>query len=201
MSTIKYMLKPDTISWDDVQECQRKAHVINNKKNLHMTCQDMTGNELREMIGDGFCFVAVDGDKVVGTTSVKLLEQHRWWNKGGKVAYYCHSAVLPEYRGTDVYIDMTKLMTDFVKDSGVKIHQFNTAVQNKSVIRMNERNGYKRVQFSATGKGANYYSIVMCKWDEGCPYSDRFINFMFVLSKIIVKAIWRPGYKFRFWFN
>ena len=166
-----------------------------------MTCQNATGEDLRKTIGYGTCFVALLDGKVIGTTSVNFVNLNRWWSKKQSVAYYSNTAVLPEFRGTDVYIEMTKLMSNFVKESGVRLHQFNTAEQNKAVIKMNERFGYKKVQYSATGKGADYYSVIMCKWDDGCPYSDRFCNFMFKLSRFVVKALWKPGYKFRYWIN
>ena len=83
MSEIKYMVKPDWITWDEVQECQRKAHeATNNVKGLRMTVQDISGDALRRDIedGNGFCFVAIDGRKVVGVYGLKFFIGNRWWN-------------------------------------------------------------------------------------------------------------------------
>ena len=80
------------------------------------------------------------------------------------MAYSTYDAVLPEYRGTDVYIGLDKIRSKYISDSGVRIRQCNTAEQNKTVIKICERAGYKFVQYSATGKGANYYSVIMVLW-------------------------------------
>ena len=201
MNEIKYMVKPDWISWDEVQECQRKAQETNNKKGFQMQVQTITGEELKNGVGDGYCFVALDGKRVVGTASLKFIRSKiHWWTRQ-KVAYTCYDGILPEYRGTDVFLGLDYLRNKYIHDSGVRIRQCNTAEKNKMVIKLCKRGGYKLVQFSATGKGATYYSVIMCLWEDGCPFSDCFIDFMFKLSKFIIKTIWKPGYKLRFWFN
>lgn len=195
------MLKPDYISWDEVQECHRKAHEKNNKKGFQMQAQTLTGEDLKKDVGDGYCFVALDGEKVVGTVSLKFSKsKFHWWTRQ-MVAYTCNDGILPEYWGTDVFFGLDNLRNRYITESGAKIRQCNTAESNKSVIKLCKRGGYKLVQYSATGKGASYYSVILALWEDGCPYSDRFINFMFILSKIVVKTIWRPGYKIRFWFK
>ena len=199
MGDIKFMLKPDWISWDEVQECQRKAHEKNNKKGFQMLVQTITGEELQKGVGNGFCFVALDGDKVVGTASLKFIKSYfHWWTRK-TVAYTCFDGILPEYRGTDVFLGLDNIRNRYIYESGVRIRQCNTSEHNKTVIKLCKRGGYKLVQYSATGKGANYYSVIMVKWLNGCPFSDRFCNFMFNLSKILIKALWKPGYKLRFW--
>jgi hypothetical protein len=201
MGDIKFMLKPDSVSWDEVQECHRKAHEKNNKKGFQMHAQALTGEDLRKDIGDGFCFVALDEDKVVGTASLVFSKsKFNWWTRQ-KVAYTCYDGILPDYWGTDVFFGLDSLRNRYILESGVKIRQCNTAENNKSVIKLCKRGGYKLVQYSATGRGASYYSVIMCKWDDGCPYSDTFCNFMFKLSRFVIKALWKPGYKFRFWIN
>ena len=86
MSEIKYMVKPDWISWDEVQECQRKAHEVNNVKGFHMKVQDISGEELKNYIGDGICIIALDGEKVVGTTSIVYKKLKTWWGRNRKSA-------------------------------------------------------------------------------------------------------------------
>ncbi len=203
MGDIQYMIKPEWISWDEVQECQRKAHeATNNVKGLHMTVQDYSGEKLKQSLSNnGYCFVAIDGNKVVGVHGLMLFKGNRWWSKGKKVAYNCMDGILTEYRGTDVYFNLSELRMKYIKDSGADIIQSNTAENNTTVRKITKVKKFKTVQYSATGKGANYYSVIMAKWLNGCPYPDWFINFMFGLSKVVVKTIWKPGYKLRFWFN
>lgn len=204
MSEIQYLVKPDWISWDEVQECQRRAHEFsNNRHGLHMTVQDIDGETLKRDIesGNGVCFVALDGKKVVGVHGLKFFVGNRWWNWKKKVAYNCMDGILPEYQGSDVYYGLGDLRMEYIKESGAEIIQSNTAENNARIRKIAKIKKFKTVCFSATGNGANYYSVIMAKWLKGCPFNDRFIIFMFSLSKIVVKTIWHPGYKLRFWFN
>lgn len=165
-----------------------------------MTNQDMSVENLQKELKDGYCFVALDDKRVVGVHGLKFFIGNRWWSKGKKVAYYCMDAILPEYQGTDVYLELQALRKKYNKQLGTEIIQFNTAEQNKVVRKIGQKCGAKTVMYSATGKGANYYSVIMAKWVDGCPFSDWYINFMFKLSKYVIMTLWKPGYKFRFWF-
>ncbi len=201
MGDIKFVEKPDYVSWEEVVNCIREAHQKNKKRGFEMLNTKLSANELAEKLKDGFCFVALDGDRVVGTVSLRFLKSKTHWWTRKKVAYTCYDGILPEYRGTDVFFGLDNLRNKYIHDSGIRIRQCNTAEQNKTVIKLCKKGGYKLVQYSATGKGAEYYSVIMVLWEDGCPYSDWFVNFMFKVSKVFIKTIWKPGYKKRFWFN
>lgn len=200
METIQFVEKPEWLSWEEIHECLVKAHSVNAKKGFSMTNVLLSGDDLKKKVGDGHCFVALEGNRVVGTGSLKFFSPNRWWTRK-TVAYTFLDGILPEYRGTDVFFGLENIRNRYIYDSGVRIRQCNTAEQNKTVIKLCKRAGYKLVQYSATGKGATYYSVIMVLWEEGCPYSDKFCDFMFKLSKFFVKALWKPGYRCRFWFN
>jgi len=200
MDSIQYIEKPNWVSWNSVLECIRKSHKVNDKRGFHMLNQEMTVDELQKKLQGGLCFVALEGDKVVGTGSTIIKKGNRWWSRGRRVAYNCLDAILPEYQGTDVYFGLREIRSQYLKKAGVDIIQFNTAEHNKVVQKIALRRGAKYVMYSATGKGANYYSVIMANWLNGCPFSDSYCNFMFKLSKFIVRVIWKPGYKLRFWF-
>ena len=65
----KYLEKPDWISWDSILECIRESHKVNDKRGFHMTNQEMSSEQLQKKLKNGHCFVALDGDKVIGTCS------------------------------------------------------------------------------------------------------------------------------------
>ena len=200
MGVIQYMEKPDWVSWENVMNCIREAHQSNKKFGFEMLNSKQPANDFSKRLKSGHCFVALDGERVVGTLSVLFLKKKKWWTRG-PIVYHCYDAILPDYRGTDVYFGLNDLRDKVVLESGIKIEQFNTAEKNKIVIKINKKYGYKLVQFSPTGKGADYYSVTMVRWNDGCPFPDWFIKFMFVFSKIVSKTLWKPGYKWRFWFN
>lgn len=196
MSEIQFMEKPDWVSWEDVCDCIHKANTVNDKKGFHMLFADITPDELKDKLKDGKCFVALHNNKVVGTTSFIIRDLRKWYLRG-KAIYYCYDGILPNYRGTDVYFGLSDIRDKYVRESGVKNHQFHTAEHNKSVIKINKIYGYKLVLLKPTGKGADYYSVTMVRWDNGCPFSDKFLSFMFKLSKLITKTFFTPDFRFR----
>ena len=200
MEELQFMEKPDWVTWESILECIKKSHKKNEKRGFHMTNQDMDAEGLQNKLKNGHCFVSLEGQKVVGTCSTIIKNGNRWWSKGKIVAYNCLDAVLPEYQGTDVFFGLRTLRSQFIKESKVDIIQLNTAEQNKVIQKMALKRGAKYVRYSATGKGANYYSVIMAEWLNSCPFSEKYCNFRFKLSKYLIKALWRPGYKFRFWF-
>lgn len=196
-----FTIKPEWVSWDAVMDCFRQSHEVNNQHGFNMVSQYMTAEELQEDMNNGVCFVALKGKQVVGTASVKFISRNKWWCIGKKVAYLCHAGIIPEYQGTAVFLRLYKMRDNYIKESGVKISQLHTAEYNQTVIKLNRIRGFKCVQYAPTAKGAKYYSVTLVKWENGCPYSDRFVHFMFYLSKFVARAFWTPEYKFRFWFN
>lgn len=201
MDDIQYLEKPEWISWDAVLECIKKSHKVNTAKGFHMINQDLCGADMEKKLRDGHCFIALVNNKIVGTGSVRFVKSKRWWAYKKKIAINCLDAILPEYQGTDVYLGIREIRQKCINDCGIGMIQLNTAIQNKVVQRIAIKRGAKYVMFTASGKGADYYSVIMVKWLHGCPYPDWFVKFMFNLSKVVVKTIWKPGYKFRFGLN
>lgn len=201
MSEILFMEKPDWVSWDNICKCIHASHQTNKKWGFEMLNSRITASELSERLKDGKCFVAIDNQTVVGTVSLKIQKNSKkWWAKD-ILSYHCYDAILPNYRGTDVYLGLKKMRDSYDKDMGIKMIQCNTAEHNKTIIKINEKMGYKLIRFTPTMKGANYYSVTMVKWIEDCPFPNWFLKFMFYLSKVVSKTLWKPGYKSRFWFN
>lgn len=191
MEEIQYMEKPDWVSWDDVRICLNAAHQVNKKGGFEMLNATITTDALTEMVKDARCFVALDGKKVVGIACVKILNMKKWFVRDQVLYTFC-DGILPEYRGTDVYFGLRKVREAYVKSTGIKIHMFRTSEHNKVVIKLNKKRGFKLVQFHPTPKKiANYYNVTMVKWDDGCPFPDWFLNFMFKLSKIVSKTFFK----------
>ena len=189
------MEKPDWVPWEDVIDCIRAADTVNQKKGLHMHIATVKPDEMKEDLKDGKCFVALHEGKVVGTTSYKIRKLRRWYRRG-KVIYYSYDGILPEYRGTDVYFALKEIQNKSVKESGIRVHQFHTAEKNKTVIKINLKYGFKLVLFKPNSLNLHYYSVTMVKWEDGCPFPDWFVNFMFKSSKFFFKSFFTPDFKF-----
>lgn len=199
MEQIRVMEKPDWISWDEIQHCIHDAQVTNNKKGFDMHFGHKTGEELQKSVGvNGYCFVVLnENNKVIATVSLKVSNINFWWYKG-YAGYHCYEGVLPAYRGTDAYFDMHTAVKQKEKELGLKLLWADTAEQNKVVLKASAKRGWKQVQYTPNTKGYDYYSIIIAKWLDGCPHSDKKIKFMFNLSKIVVKILYKPGHINRF---
>ena len=191
MEEIRYLEKPDWVSWDDIRKCLNAAHQVNKKTGFEMRNANITTETLTEMVKDARCFVALKGKKVIGVACVKILNMKKWFVRDQVLYTFC-DGILPEYRGTDVYFSLRKEREAYVKSTGIKIHMFRTSEHNNVVINLNKKRGFKLVQFQPTKKKhANYYQVTMVKWDDGCPFPDWFLNFMFKLSKIVSKTFFK----------
>lgn len=197
---IVYMEKPEWVSWEQIRECIYQGHESNRKHGVVMINTTKSADDIKKHVGDGHCFVALKGNDVVGTFSLKFKKVKRWWVKG-TVAYPCLDAIIPEYKGTDIYFELGRLRMNYIEDSGVRIIQSNTSENNTLIRKMLKKKGFKAVMYTKSGPGADYYSVILVKWLDGCPFSDRYINFMFNLSKIFVRIVYRPDGSYRFWFR
>ena len=187
MNEIRIMPKPDWISWDEIQNCIYIAQQTNVKKGFDMIFGHYTGEELKNEIGDGYCFVALDqNNKVVGTLSLIVSSIKLWWHKG-QAGLHCYEGILPEYRGSDVYFGLHDIIEEKEKKLGLKVIWATTAEQNKVIINLANKTGWKKVQFAALPKRGKYFSVMLAKWVDGCPHSDTCIRFMYKLSERLVR--------------
>ena len=162
-----------------------------------MVSPDMTPEELKEKLKDGCCFVAIDGERVVGTCSVLFFKSNQWWAKGKDVANPCLDAIIPDYKGTDVYFGLNEIRRQYINKKGIRIIQFSTHENNKVDTKISLRKGAKFVRFCSFAD-TNHYSVVMVNWLDGCPFSDRYCDFRFKLSKFLTKLVFKRGRKIRF---
>lgn len=161
-----------------------------------MQNQTMTIEEFEKEYENASCFVALKGKEIVGMCSYKVMTVNMWCHKGD-IIYTFGDAIIPEFRGTDVYFGLQKIRLDSIKKSGIRIFMFNTEENNILVQKLNIKKGAKRVKFYASSK-TWYYSVIMAKWLDGCPYSDRYCDIHYKWSRLFVKLIWKPGRIVRF---
>lgn len=191
------MPKPEWVTWGDIKKCLIRAHEANQKKGFMMQRQFMSDEDFEENNKDSYCFVALKDKDVVGTMSFRIRKCKQWWAKGQNVIYNCGDAVIPEYKGTDVYLELHALRAQHIKKTGIRIIQSDTAEDNQLLMKLFMRSGAKKVRL-ITYPSTWYYSVVMVRWLDGSPYSDRYCKFRFKLSSLLCKLFYKPGRKFRF---
>ncbi len=198
MEEIKIVEKPEWVSWDDIHELLLQAHKKNYDKGIILGYTQMPGSKIKEKLGDeGQCWVAMDGDKIVGTTSVTYFQGTSWWNKGKKVAHGCFTGILREYQGIGIMEELNAKKYEHEKAHGADMNEGDTAENNITVLKVFGKEGYKVVSYYAPP--TNHYSVRIVKWLNGCPFSDKYINRRFRIAKILTKLQFKPGRVQRNW--
>lgn len=197
MGSIKIIEKPEYVSFDDIHDILYKAHQANRDNGFTVPTAILSGGELKEHLGEnGKCFVAMDGDKLVGTTSNRIQSVHHWCMKGD-VVELALVGVLPEYKGRRIYSQLFNEALKDVEQRGFKHLELRTADKNRTMQKLNQRNGFQYIDFFAAGK-VDHYTVVMLKWLDGCPYPDWVIRLRYFLKKMYTKMRFKPGRVKRF---
>ena len=161
--------KPENVSWDEISSVLKQAHAENVKNGIVLPYPALPPEELYAKTEGrgGKLFVAMHNGKVVGTGAVAIIEKQFWCGKG-KYAYCFLDAVLPEYRGKGIYRQIVNWQEKYAESVGVDRMLFDTHEQNKRMIKISQKNGYRLVEFRVRG-GRN--SVVLVKWLNDCPFS------------------------------
>lgn len=182
---IKVIEKPDYISWDAIHDCLWEAHAKNREQGIFMKYPSMKGEEIKEKVGDGTFFVALDGDKVVGTAAMLSKKPRLWCGETDEeYAYFCFASVLPAYSGLGIYKSLCELREEIAKAKGYTKILYDTNEKNMKQLSIALRNGYHKV-------GIKYYqdhfNVLMVKWLAPCPYSDATIRRKYLVRRVKAK--------------
>lgn len=192
MEEIKVMAKPEWVSWDEIHELLLAAHKKNIEKGIVLRNSQLPGEEIKKVLGEeGVCWIAMCGDKLVGTHSVTFFQGKGWWNYGKKVAHGCFTGILKEYQGIGILDEFYKRYYEYILEKGVDITEGDTAEDNHIMRKILEKGGSKTVSFFASK--SNHYSVRTVKWLNGCPFSDKYIERRFKIAKFLTKLQYKPG--------
>lgn len=187
MSAIKIIKKPNDISWDEIHEVVYQAHASNREQGVDIRNAHLSGEELKNSIGeDGVCFVALDGDKVVATSSLAFHCLHTWYANGKKVGYGTLSAVLPEYKGQHIFSRLERTRMAYAKDVGCYGFYGKTAEGNKKRRNIAKKDGYYEVSIGRTSFNPHNY-VTIFKWFEKCPHSTIYIKYKYLMTYLRLK--------------
>jgi len=191
------MEKPDNISYDQIHEALWAANERNRNDGFILTTSNLSGDQIKARIGeDGKCFVAMDGDRLIGTIAVRFIKKNAWYAKG-KVPDAMLASVIPEYQGKGVNSRLLKTLIEYLKAEGYEMMELDTAESNTHVIEINKHFGFKLVGYKAN-PGGDHYSVIMVKWFGKNPYSDVYCSLRYRLKRMIVRMKFTPDKKKRF---
>lgn len=189
-SDFKIIEKPDWVSWDEIHEVIWKAHEKNRENGVIMSYPSLTGEEIKNMIGNhGKLFIACEDKKVVGTLALIVKSGKQWYNSG-QYGYLCFGAVLSEYSGKGIYRSLYQLAESTAKQMNLSVLTRDTNERNIRMLKITKQEGYYFVEYRVH---KDHCSIVRAKWLETCPFTDNQIKRHFNISKLLSKVQYKPG--------
>ncbi len=192
LNGITIMEKPDWISFDDIHELLYLAHAENReKRGFHVRTAEMTGAELEAYLGStGKCFVALDGEKLVGTASYRIVQRALWCVKG-PVADRILVAVHPDYQGKRIASALFCTIEEAVRVIGMQFIESSTAEANTVMRNACLKEGFRYVDLQVPY--SDHYNVVMLKWLNGCPYPKWRMNAHYAWKRLRKKLKYKPG--------
>lgn len=184
---IKIVERPSSVSWEEISAVLKESHLENVNKGINLPYPALPPNEIYAKTegSGGIMLVALDGEKVVGTSAVIIIDKDLWCGSG-KYAYCCFASVLPEYRGTGIYRQFSEWREKYARKMGVDRLMYDTDERNVRVISVTKENGFRPVEYRVR-EGRN--SVVFVKWLKKCPYSKLNCVFHFLGIKYLKKII------------
>ena len=187
-STIQITEKPDWVSWDDIHKVLWEAHAENREKGIIMSYPSLSGDEIKRKIGEnGKMFVAIEGNKVVGTLAL-IKKTGKQWYISGQYGYLCFGAVLPEYSGKGIYRSLYQLAENTAKQMELLVLTRDTNEKNARMLKITKQEGYHFVKCKAC---KDHFNIVRAKWLDKCPFPLWYTKFRYSLSVIKTKSRYR----------
>lgn len=191
MNAITIMEKPEWITFEDIHNLLYKAHEQNRKRGFHVATAEMTGDELKNRIGeDGKCFVALDDKKLVGTTSYRIIKMNNRFIHE-EVVDWILLGVLEEYRGNHIATMLYDKVYHAAKEKGYNCIIGTPAEHNYEIKKMHEKKGFRYIGFYAPK--TDHYCEVMANWIFDCPYKKWETNLFYFLKKTYIKIRFKPG--------
>lgn len=182
--------KPEWVTWDEIHRVLWVAHSRNRENGINMIFPSLPGDEIREKIeGHGIMFVAIADGKVVGTAAIIVRNLHLWCGMG-EFAYFCFASVLPEFEGYGIYKQLNIAREEKARELGLNRIKIDTHESNSHLLNIAKKVGYKNIDIHVA---KDHYNVVLVKWLYGCPYSEFYCRFQFLLHKYYRKLRFKPG--------
>ena len=186
-SNIIIIEKPESISFEVIHDVLWRANEGNREAGFILKTSQLAPEKLQSRIGEkGKCFIALDGDKVIGTISVRIVNRRKWYYKGD-IPDYMLAAVLPEYQGKHINTMLAQKVFEFAILNGYKAIELDTAEENIHAIDVYKHQGFELVDYLAKSS-LDHYSVVMVKWLDKCPYTEIKRKIMYSIRRTYIRV-------------
>lgn len=174
-----------SISWEQIRELIFIAHNDNRKKGLDIRNAHLSSEELQQSLGkDGVCFIASEGDKLVGTCSIAFKKENFWFHNG-EYAYLTLDAVHPDYRGRGIFQQLEKQRMQMILARNIPVAVMYIAQKNKKRRNIAKKTGFQEVEIKYNPYNSHNF-IIYCKWmhERKTPYFS--IKIRYILSRFVI---------------
>ncbi len=195
---IRIMKQPDWIGDDQIAALLHAVHRTTAQAGMFFSAGEDGAEALRKRLGDNGCFfVAVDEeDRLAGVAGIAFYPScSGWYGKGRPCAEIKLVGVDEAYRQQGISNRLYEEVCAYGFQS-VELMIMTTAENNRVVVEANSRHGWTPVDFKSF-KRTNYYSVVMARWKEGCPFGRLSCRLRFLLQKMRTRLIYRADGKVR----
>ncbi|SEK88822.1 GNAT family N-acetyltransferase [Ruminococcus albus] len=184
MAEIEIKTKDDNITLDEVNAVIEKSFTVAMKQEkMEFATVKFDKKEFQKLTEEAklTCFVAMDGNKVVGTMTYTLVDWKRWY-QNGKAPKLRYMAVLPEYSGRHIATNLAEAVKLYAQDQGYNLLFLSTPSKNKIAQKMYKKLGFSKLRYKiVSGHGV----IEMGYWKNGCPYSEAKVKHEYFRSVLI----------------
>lgn len=184
---IKIVEKKIGYSFDDIKIVMDEAHNAAKNDKLTFPTSNMTEEDFKKTENNnGRWFLAVDGDRVVGTI-YGVKEKLKSWYYTGNIIVIKYVAILPEYSGRHLVSKLYNKIFDFAKSENISVCIMSMSEFNFHHQHVAEKNGFILIDYYAVNNLKNY-TLKYAFWiNDKCPHSYKKIRFMLFLRKIKAK--------------
>lgn len=190
--------KTESVSFEQVAEVLHDAHQSNIEKGMNFVSAFISGDEIREEIGkEGVIYLIRQGTEIAAVGAVKYRQWNKWFCKDTVCGDVVLVGVREKYKGCG----LSKMMFHKLEErifQKCEIATMNTAVNNTIMLQSRLHDGWRYVDYFSH-KGVDFYSIMLAKWRDQCPYSNRECQYRYYIRKAIVKIQKNSSGEFRKW--
>ena len=97
---------------------------------------------------------------------------------------------MPEYQGRGIYSKLIAAREEYAHTHHLEVTYMFTSENNKKMQQLAQKEGFRLVSYSVSPK-TNYYSVVMAKWQDKCPFPAWYCVFRYYLSKIFIRIFYK----------
>lgn len=161
-------------SLEDIQELLQSAHQSNEEKGIIYATAHQNVEKLREKIGTGICYVAVDTETgmLVGTATITLKELAYWYYEG-PIYLLKLVGVHPSCKGKGIVALLVQKCIDQAGSEHIPVIVSDSAEENTALRALLMKFDFVTVD-CVKYKNNSFVSAVYAKWIDGeCPWTPQ----------------------------